>query len=269
MLRFCLILPLLALPMFCQSMGSAGTVRGKVTDPSGAVIAGATVELANDLTMYRQQVKTAASGEFQFANIPPNVYHLDVSVPGFQHHHQDLTIRSAVPVNLEIGLAVATQREAVTVSVEEALLEVTPSAHTDVSRELFSKLPTASIATGLSDIITLSTPAVVADSDGFFHSLGDHAQMALSIDNQPITDQQGSLFSTQIPANAIQSIEAVYGGTPAEYGDKTSLVVTAVTRSGLGQNPHGGFSSGYGSFEPPKSRATSVLAGQNGASSLL
>jgi hypothetical protein len=41
-------------------------------------------------------------------------------------------------------------------------------------------------------------------------------QMALSIDNQPITDQQGSLFSTQIPLNAIQSIEAVYGGTPAE-----------------------------------------------------
>jgi hypothetical protein len=109
-------------------------------------------------------------------------------------------------------------------------------------------MPATSIASGLSDIITLSTPAVVADSDGFFHSLGDHAQMALSVDNQPITDQQGSLFSTQIPPNAIQSIEAVYGGTPAEYGDKKSLVVTAVTRSGLGQKTHGSFSSGYGSF---------------------
>ncbi len=129
-------------------------------------------------------------------------------------------------------------------------------------RELFSKMPTASIATGLSDIITLSTPAVVADSDGFFHSLGDHAQMALSIDNQPITDQQGSLFSTQIPPNAIQSIEAVYGGTPAEYGDKTSLVVTAVTRSGLGQKTHGSFSTGYGSFGTFEERAMSVLAGR-------
>ncbi|MGA2186475.1 MAG: TonB-dependent receptor [Bryobacteraceae bacterium] len=248
MLRLCVALLLLASPMFCQSMGSAGTVRGKVSDPSGAVIAGATVELSNDLTLYRQQVKTSASGEFQFANIPPNVYHLSISAPGFAHHHRDLTIRSAVPVNLEISLPLAAQSEAVTVSSEAALLEATPSAHTDVDRELFSKMPTSSIASGLSDIITLSTPAVVADSDGFFHSLGDHAQMALSIDNQPITDQQGSLFSTQIPLNAIQAVEAVYGGTPAEYGDKTSLVVTTITRSGLGQKTHGSFSGEYGSF---------------------
>ncbi len=169
-------------------------------------------------------------------------------LPVSQHHHRDLTIRSAVPVNLEISLALASQRETVTVSSEAPLLETTPSAHSDVDRATVFKMPTSSIASGLSDIITLSTPAVVADSDGFFHSLGDHAQMALSIDNQPITDQQGSLFSTQIPPNAIQSIEAVYGGTPAEYGDKTSLVVTAVTRSGLGQKTHGSFSSGYGSF---------------------
>ena len=128
MLRSCLVFLLLALPTFCQSLGSAGTVRGKVTDPTGAVIAGATVNLVNDLTMYRQEVKTAASGEFQFANIPPNVYHLDITTPGFEHHHRDLTIRSTVPVNLEISLSVATQREAVTVSSEEALLEVTPSA---------------------------------------------------------------------------------------------------------------------------------------------
>ena len=248
MIRFCLVFSLLALPAFCQSMGTAGTVRGKVTDPSGAAIPGATVQLSNDLTLYRREVVTPASGEFQFANIPPNVYHLEINAPSFEHHHRDLTIRSAVPVNLEISLALAAERSSVTVTSEAPLMETTPSAHADADRELFSKLPTSSIATGLSDIITLSTPAVVADSDGFFHSLGDHAQMALSIDNQPITDQQGSLFSTQIPPNAIQSIEAVYGGTPAEYGDKTSLVVTAVTRSGLGQKTHGSFSSGYGSF---------------------
>ena len=248
MLRLCVALLLLASPMFCQSMGSAGTVRGKVSDPSGAVIANARVELSNDLTLYRQEVRTSDSGEFQFANIPPNVYHLDVSAAGFAHHHEDLNIRSAVPVNLEISLPVASQSEAVTVFSERALLETTPSAHTDVDRELFSRMPATSIASGLSDIITLSTPAVVADSDGFFHSLGDHAQMALSIDNQPITDQQGSLFSTQIPLNAIQAVEAVYGGTPAEYGDKTSLVVTTITRSGLGQKPHGSFSGEYGSY---------------------
>ncbi len=245
----------LAGSIYGQSMGTAGTIRGKVSDPSGAVVAGAMVSLSNDLTLYRREARASDSGEFQFTNIPPNVYHLEADAPGFQHYHHDLTVRSVVPLNLEIALAIASQRASVTVTTEAPLIETTPSAHTDIDNTLFSKMPTSSIASGLSDIITLSTPAVVADSDGFFHSLGDHAQMALSVDNQPITDQQGSLFSTQIPLNAIQSIEAVYGGTPAEYGDKTSLVVTAVTRSGLGQKAHGSFSGEYGSFGTINQRA--------------
>jgi len=231
-----------------QSLGSAGTIAGKVTDPSGAAIPGARVSLSNDLTLYRREAMTSVSGEFQFTNVPPNVYHFEVDVEGFQHYHQDLTVRTVVPVNLEISLSIAGQHAALTVVEETPLVESTPSAHSSVDNNLFSKMPTTSIASGLSDIITLSTPAVVADSDGFFHSLGDHAQMSLSVDNQPITDQQGNLFSTQIPLNAIQSVEAVYGGTPAEYGDKTSLVVTTVTRSGLGQKPHGSLSGEYGSF---------------------
>ena len=241
--------------IYGQSLGSAGTVRGKITDPSGAIIPGATVSLSNDLTLYRRETKASSSGEFQFTNIPPNVYHLEFDAVGFQHEHRDLTVRSAVPVSLEIALSIASQRAAVTVGSETPLIETTPSAHSDVDTALFSKMPAVSVASGLSDIITLVTPAVVADSDGFFHSLGDHAQAALSIDNQPITDQQGTLFSTQIPLNAIQSIEAVYGGTPAEYGDKTALVVTTVTRSGLGQKTHGSFSSGYGSFGTIDQRA--------------
>jgi hypothetical protein len=139
-----------------QSLGTAGTIRGKVTDPSGASLAGATVSLSNDLTLYRQEITTPASGEFQFANIPPNVYHLDINATGFEHHHRDLAIRSAVPVNLEVSLPLAAQRQAVTVSSEAALIETSPSAHADADRALFSKLPTSSIATGLSDIITLS-----------------------------------------------------------------------------------------------------------------
>ena len=51
-----------------------------------------------------------------------------------------------------------------------------------------------------------SSGAVAADSNGFFHPLGDHAQTSFSIDGQPISDQQSKNFSTQIPLNALQSI---------------------------------------------------------------
>jgi hypothetical protein len=83
--------------VFGQSPGSAGTIRGRIADPSGAVVAGVTVSLSNDVTLYRRGAKASDSGEFQFTNIPPNVYHLEVEAAGFQRYHRDLTVRSVVP----------------------------------------------------------------------------------------------------------------------------------------------------------------------------
>jgi hypothetical protein len=89
----------------------------------------------------------------------------------------------------------------------------------------------------------------VADSNGLFHGLGDHAENSFSVDGQPITDQQSKVFSNQIPLDSIQSLEAVSGGPPAEYGGKTSLVIKVTTRSGLGvTKPTGSVFASYGSF---------------------
>src|SRR4029077_8742261 len=52
-------------------------------------------------------------------------------------------------------------------------------------------------------------------------------------------------------ADAVQSLELITGVAPAEYGDKTSLIVHIVTKSGLDQKPTGALSFGYGSFKTP------------------
>jgi hypothetical protein len=237
-----------SISLLAQSVGVAGTVQGSVVDPTGAVVVAATVKIENDFTHYTQAKLTDEAGKFLFTNIPPASYHLLVSAPGFERSHTDVLVRSKVPLDLKISLVVGSQSEIVQVRGETSLDSV-PLSHASVGDDVFNKLPTTTVASGLSDIITLSTPGVVADSNGFFHPLGDHAQMSLSVDNQPITDQQGYIFSTQLPPNAIQSLDAIFGATPAEYGDKTSLVVTAITRSGLGQNQaHGDLVTQYGSF---------------------
>src|SRR5262249_40481465 len=88
-----------------------------------------------------------------------------------------------------------------------------------------------------------------ADSNGLFHGLGDHAENSFSVDGQPITDQQSKVFSNQIPLDAIQSMEVISGAPPAEYGDKTSVVINVTTQSGLGsKTPHGSVTASYGSF---------------------
>ena len=72
-------------------------------------------------------------------------------------------------------------------------------------------------------------------------------QNSFSLDGQPITDQQSKVFSNQIPLDAVQSMEVISGAPPAEYGDKTSLVIDVTTRSGLGSTtPHGDITTSYG-----------------------
>jgi len=68
------------------------------------------------------------------------------------------------------------------------------------------------------------------------------------LDGQPISDQQNKVFSTQIPANALQSMELITGSPSAEFGDKSSMVVNATVRSGLGTKPFGSVETSWSSF---------------------
>src|SRR5450432_587265 len=239
----------LSLSAFAQS-GSSTSVSGTVVDPTGAVIPNAVVEIQNPVSGLHRTAATDRAGKFAFQNLSFNPYHLTVTLQGFNSYAQDVEIRSIIPVNLSITLSVSSSTESVTVEGgAEDLLENTSTFHTDVDRDLFQKLPLESHSSALSSLVTLATPGVAADSNGLFHGLGDHAQNSFSVDGQPISDQQSKVFSNQIPLDAVQSMEVIEGAPPAEYGDKTSLVIVVTTRSGLGvTKPHGDITTSYGSF---------------------
>ena len=243
-----LLLICAALPA-CAEGSEAGSVRGTVTDSSGAVISGATVHLINEVSGLDRTVTTDATGQFVFANIPFNPYRVNVSANGFAPASQSFEIRSVVGTNLNLALQVAGATQTVTVEASGDLVETDPTFHTDVDRELFIKVPMESASSGLSSLVTETTPGVAADSNGLFHGLGDHASNSFSVDGESITDQQSKVFSNQIPSNSIQSIEVISGAPPAEYGGKTSLVIVATTRSGEGvTTPTGSISASYGAF---------------------
>jgi outer membrane cobalamin receptor len=244
-----------------QSVAS-GTIEGTVVDSTGGVVVGAMVEIRNPITGFQQTAATDSSGVFRFTNIPFNPYHIEVTQQGFASAAQDVNVRSTVPVPVKITLVVAGVTESVRVEAGAGdILENVPYSHADVDIGILDKLPVLAPASGLSEAIMLSSPGVVADSNGFFHPLGDHGQTSFAIDGQPISDQQSKAFSTQIPVNAIQNMEIVTGTPNAEFGDKTSLVVNATTRSGLGvAKPTGSVVAQYGSFGTP-SLETSLSVG--------
>jgi hypothetical protein len=238
--------------LFGQS-GNAGTIRGTVVDQTGAAIKAASVEIQNPVSHYSRTATSDTQGNFEFDNVPYNPYHLSVAVSGFQNATQDVDVRTAVTTNLKITLQVGAVTSQVTVEGAADLVEATPFTHTDIDRNLFDKLPNESVSSELSSLVTLTSPGISADSNGLFHGLGDHAENSFSLDGQPITDQQSKVFSNQIPLAAVQSMEVIEGAPPAEYGDKTSVVIDVTTRSGQGvKTPTGSVNASYGTFGTTK-----------------
>jgi hypothetical protein len=159
-------------------------------------------------------------------------------------------IRTAVPVAVNAKLPLKGSETTVTVEAgKEDLLEIDPTQHVDTDRTTLDTLAVVDPSASLSNAITYSTGGVSADANGFFHPVGDHAQTTFVIDNMPISDQQSKVYSTQLPINAIQSMELDTGAVAAEFGDKTSLIAQVTTRSGLGTHRLFGNATGtYGRF---------------------
>src|SRR5260370_25680155 len=82
------------IPGYAQSINS-GTVLGTVTDPTGAVVAGAQVLMRNPVTGYEQTVRTDTDGKFRFNNIPQNNYRWSATAPRFAAAPQESEARSS------------------------------------------------------------------------------------------------------------------------------------------------------------------------------
>src|SRR5262245_22033355 len=77
-----------ALTISGQAQSSNATLNGAVTDPSGAVVAGAELTLTNTATNFEAKFTTNERGEYTFRNLTPGTYNLKVSKSGFQNYVQ-------------------------------------------------------------------------------------------------------------------------------------------------------------------------------------
>ena len=248
--RLLALFPLLfaAQLLVAQSGSNSGTLNGTVMDGGGAVVQGAKVTIQNPVSGYSRTTVSDGSGKYQFPNLPFNTYHLAITADGFDHYTRDVDVRSAVGMTVTDNLKIGGATTTVTVDAGD-LLENDPNFHTDVDRGLMEKIPLVSQSSGLSSLVTETSPGIASDSNGQMHGLGDHASNTFSIDGQNISDQQSKTFSNQLPSNSVQSMSVISGAPPAEYGGKTSLVIQVTTRSGQGvTTPTGSINTTYGSF---------------------
>lgn len=223
---------------------------GIVHDSTGLPLPGAAVELIDEASGRTTVTTTAVDGTFTFPEPPPGRHRLRVSFPGFEPYERLHTLDLGHREHVRVVLEVLSLREQVSVQASGIDLPSSTTMQSTIDRGFIETLPSQSVSGGLSAVITFAAPGVAADSNGGFHPLGEHAEASFSVDGQPIADQQSRTFSNQLSAAAIQSLEVLTGVPPPEFGDKTSLVVKATTRSGLSRTrPAGTAAMAYGSFE--------------------
>lgn len=124
---------------------TAGTLSGTVTDPSGAVIPGATLTLTRPSINYSRTVTANNSGEFNFAELQPGQYTLKADAKGFAAvEYHDVIVQTGRPLNLGVKMTIGSSTQTVEVSSASEVLETTTNTlSTTINPDAVQDLPLA------------------------------------------------------------------------------------------------------------------------------
>src|SRR3974377_439406 len=79
-----LTLVCLSIPVLVAAQGTTGRILGRVTDPTGALLAGVKVTLVNEATNVSRDATTSDSGDYDFVQVPVGTYRVEFDLQGFK-----------------------------------------------------------------------------------------------------------------------------------------------------------------------------------------
>src|SRR3954453_11596923 len=240
------LLLIFATALFGQ--GERGTLNGTVSDPSGAVVAGAVVKATNLATGVDTSAPTTEAGVYRLPYLPPGTYRLAASAPGFKSAlRENIELGVAQTLTLDFKLEVGAASEQVTVSAEAPLLETgTAEMGRLVAKKEFDTWP-ITVGDGrrqIQQFIFASLPGTVGDT--FLGSIngGQGYSHEILIDGIALgrMDLQGGSNNEFSPsAESISEFKMQTGMVGAQYGGGQTAVANFATKSGT-NGLHG---SGY------------------------
>jgi len=154
---------LLALtPAGAQSLTS-GDITGTITDPSGAVIAGATVTLTSVDEGSVQTTTTSQAGVYRFSLLKPGRYAVVASQAGFEKAERKMELVVGQLLNADLKLAVGAATQTIEVSADAGTVSVDPAQVTSFTAAEVALLPSAG-----GDITNIAdtAPGVIVNTTG-------------------------------------------------------------------------------------------------------
>jgi hypothetical protein len=249
-LRFVLLLAMTCELCGAQTAITSGTVRGMVSDQSGAVIPGTTVVLTTQGTGQRLTRTTNDAGIFVFAFCPVGAYGLEVNAHGFRKEvveHIDVQVGQTASMN--IRLQPGPGSESITVNGESPLLRTEDSNLSSViNRNLLDSLPLS--GRRFLDFALLVPNASPDGEQGLVSFAGEQGGQdtgyananganSFTVDGASATSNYfgAARGGERVPyifgENAIQEFQVAQSPYRAEYGGAATGFVNVVTRSGV------------------------------------
>jgi len=240
-----------------------GSISGLVSDPSGAIVNGATVTALNHATGVALHTVTSAAGLYSFVSLTPGNYVVTASQKGFESVAQDnvlVTVDQVATVN--VALRVGSVTETVTVSETSELVDTSNSTVGQlIDSAAIDRVPL--LTRNVFDLVQLS--AGVTPANGAPNS--SSAQVINSINGRPGIDVssytingaiQGSVYymldgsplgvaeqniaailpAMEIPEDGVEEFRVETQNTPASYQSGAAGVISLVSKSG-GDKFHG------------------------------
>ena len=126
-----------------HAQSTYGTVDGVVRDSSGAAVSGAQVTLTNTGTQETRTQTSGNDGLYQFVNVIPGQYRIDIEKSGFKHFaHTNVVVQVQQDTHIDAALQIGQVTESVEVTAEAPLLQAeTSSLGTVVNTREANELP--------------------------------------------------------------------------------------------------------------------------------
>jgi len=237
---------LLSVPFSFAQTGTT-SLRGVVTDKSGATIAGASVQITNATQGVERQMNTSGTGEYQFNALPPGTYSVTVEMSGFRKFEQrDAQLLVNNPTTLNVSLEIGSASQTVEVSAQAQTLNTTDaSLGVAFNQNQVTELPLE--GRNVPDLLTLQAGVVYIGNNPSIDTNMDTRsgavngarsdQSNVTLDGVAVNNRNGNAFTSVLPVtpDSVQEFRVTTSNYNADQGGTGGAQVALVTKSGTNQ----------------------------------
>jgi hypothetical protein len=251
---FFLVALLLCFATSVLAQETTAGLQGTVKDPSGAVVAGATVVVTADVLVGDKQTTTDSAGYYRFANLPPGTYNVRVTAQGFAtYKNEGVVLATGHLPTLDIPMQVGGAESVVEVSGEAPAIDVTTNhTMTNVTEDVIQDVPHGRSFQSViqfapsarneplegNNIGSNGTggapPGSTTNGGAFGFSVAgaSDGENSYLVEGQETANLIGGYSHTNVPFDFIQEVQIKSSGIEAEHGGALGGVVNVIMRKG-------------------------------------